>query len=71
MTQKFTLRSDACEYGIEGYNEKFMAWRWYPNPPRMAWCANTKPTGVPCLISINIHDYLETRTYIPHTSLYK
>ena len=33
MTQKFTLRSDACKYGINGYNEKVMAWRWYPPPP--------------------------------------
>ena len=35
MTQKFTLRSDACKYGINGYNEKVMAWQWYPPPNGM------------------------------------
>ena len=28
MTPTVTLWSDECEYGIRGYNEKCMAWRW-------------------------------------------
>ena len=28
-TPTVTLWSDTCEYGIRGYNNKGMAWRWY------------------------------------------
>ena len=38
--------------------------------PRMSWCANTEPNGVPCLSNINLHDYPATGTWIPHPSLY-
>ena len=40
------------------------------NTPQMAWCANTKPTGFPCIGSININYYPETDIGIPSTIIY-
>ena len=56
-------------YGIIGYNNKIMAWRWHP-PRQIACCANAKPNVVPCLTSININDYPETGSWIPHPIRY-
>ena len=46
------------------------AWHVIDTSPQMVWCANTKRTGVPCHRSINIRDYSETGTWIPHPSPY-
>ena len=35
MTPTVTLWSDACEYGIEGYNNKGMTWFWSIPPNGM------------------------------------